>query len=134
LREVIGEAKNNRDWAIGHTLGDFIMIKVPIKVGDTLGIVWDVVDRSVGSQRFYSMIFIYCNGRVSEDLSPKTGLQHHIAIVIMLYCVSEKVTELTRSLANRFLPSGIVLLDEQNHRVLFSRNYVTCEQKAVHCH
>jgi hypothetical protein len=40
-----------------------------------------------------AMIYIYRNGTVSVDASQRTGLWSHLVVVMMMYLVSEKMTE-----------------------------------------
>jgi hypothetical protein len=80
---------------IGHTIGNVIAMKDPIKIGETWRIVRDLMDRFAGSQRFwfYSMICLCGDGRVNADASQKTTVYRHLIVVILLYHYSDVVSQ-----------------------------------------
>jgi hypothetical protein len=63
-----------------------IPTKCLVTFGETLEIVPDPMDKSVGSQRFsyYSVACIYHDERLSVDASQKTVLGHCLIVVTML--------------------------------------------------
>jgi hypothetical protein len=114
LREVMGGAKDNRAWTIEHTIGESIVTRAPIKVGETLGIVRGPMNISGGSQRFgfCSMICICRDGRVNVDASQKTGLRRFLIVILMLHRVSEKVAETDDYTHKSVLTEQYLLLGE----------------------